>query len=172
MLKNNDKQNVLINIKIWTSKEELDSFESLTKEQTIQWLKSILSTIVVITYKVAQFHWTMRWDKFLYVHPMFWTLYEDIDEQTDIIAERLRQLWANPLFTLKKSLDYSVIDEWKEWSVTPDEAIEITKNDFKEFVILLKAFAEKVTDDLATQQIVIDLQMFYDKQVFLLESEQ
>ena len=158
--------------KLSDSKNELESMkDKLNSEHIVQWLKSILWTLVILTYKVAQFHWNMKWDKFLYIHPKFWDLYVSIFEQQDVIAERIRQLWEKPLTSLSESIKLSVIDENEDEWVTPDEAVKITLEDFKWFNDLLEAFNQKISSDLSTQQLVIDLQLFYSQQIFLLESE-
>jgi len=162
----------ITNTKVLSSKKEFDDLkEDLNWEQVIQWLKSILATTVVLTYKLSQFHWNMKWDKFLYIHPKFWDLYVSVFEQQDSIAERIRQLLWKASVSLKDSIELSVIDENEDNSISPNEALTTSLQDFKDFLLLLDIFADRLWKDLSTQQLIIDLQMFYSQQIFLFESE-
>jgi len=142
----------------------------MKKNSVTKSLNAILASLEVLEYKLEAIHWNETWEWFLYLHPMFWDLYEKIEMHSDLIAERIRQLGWNTLLNLSDVVKESFINE-KEKVDWIKECVKYVRNDFKLFEWIIKEFSEKLEDDLATQQILIDLQMFFSQQIFLLSSE-
>jgi len=142
----------------------------MNENEKIQLLKELLASIVVFTYKVQNLHWNIKWRGFLYIHPKLWDLYDAVFDQQDKLAERIRQLKWNPSTSLEESLSLSWIEETKEFFSSEWGLYEALK-----WLIFLesasKALAERLGSDLATQQLVLDFQMFYSQEIFLISSE-
>lgn len=142
----------------------------MENKEIINWLIWIHSTLTVLEYKVEVSHWNEKWEWFLYIHSKFWDLYSEIENQEDVIAERIIQLKWNTSLTLEETLKNSIIKEKKNL-VWVKKAIREINQDLILLEWVLKWFSQEISNDLATQQLVLDLQILVSKRIFLFSSE-
>ena len=80
-------------------------------EQLIQQLKVILGTNFVLYFKGHTFHWNVEGPDFAQYHRFLGKFYESVFDQTDDIAEHIRQLDAYAPTGLGRMLELSAIEE-------------------------------------------------------------
>lgn len=73
-------------------------------------LKIVLASNFVIYLKTHAAHWNVRGMFFYELHKLFELQYEELWEQTDVIAEKIRQLDCNVSLTPQDQINLSVID--------------------------------------------------------------
>ena len=79
-----------------------------TKE-TLNQLVADLSQMAMI---IHQTHWYMRGTNFLKLHPLMDQFMDEINDQLDVISERLLTLDGEPYSTLKEIATHTKIKDW------------------------------------------------------------
>ena len=80
-------------------------------EQLIQQLKVILGTNFALYFKSHSFHWNIEGSNFPQYHSFLGDFYNSVFDQTDDIAEHIRQLNAYAPTSLSRMLELSDLDE-------------------------------------------------------------
>lgn len=142
----------------------------MENKKIIEWLKWMHSTLEVLEYKVQACHWNEVWSWFLYFHSRLWEFYEEVEENEDIVAERLRWIWWNTNLNLRSVVKYSIIKE-KESIVWIKESIKDLLNDLTLVEFTFENFSKELWNDLITQQIVLDVIIMISKRKYLFSSE-
>lgn len=148
------------------------------EEPNISWsikdmLKIIMSSSMVLSFKIAVSHWNITWPYFLSIHPILWDIYSEIFNSDkfgiDVYWERIRQLDWNTIKWLREALQYSIIKEETKYRKDTDALSEVISDIVSMEWLLYKA-KEMCGEDLDTQQILIDACMQYAQWKFLLSS--
>ncbi|HYO88122.1 MAG TPA: DNA starvation/stationary phase protection protein, partial [Candidatus Limnocylindrales bacterium] len=119
-------------------------------EETCQTSVDVLTTSLAATFalytKTRKFHWNVTGLHFIQLHKLFEGQYEELDEEMDAIAERIRQLGAVSIGTLAEMQKHSYLEE--DPGTNPDEAGMIAEllADHEEVIRHLRADVEEVTD--------------------------
>lgn len=64
----------------------------------------MVADLSVFSVRIHQVHWYMRGERFLFLHPKMDDLMEQINDQLDVISERLITLDGSPYSTLEEFL--------------------------------------------------------------------
>ena len=80
-------------------------------EQLIQQLKVILGTNFILYFKSHSFHWNIEGPDFAQYHSFLNDFYDSVFDQTDDIAEHIRQLDAFAPTGVGRMLELSAIEE-------------------------------------------------------------
>lgn len=110
-------------------------------------LKTLLSDAVTMYFAAQGYHWNVEGEDFRQYHDLFGTIYADVYESIDPIAENLRKLDEYAPFSLKTFLDLRTI-ETKEVKPEPKAMAKalLTLNDGV-LVTLNKAFKDATSAD-------------------------
>ena len=104
-------------------------------ETLIKELNQYLSDLAVFYRKLQNYHWNVKGSNFFVVHEKLEEYYNKINDQIDEVAEHILTLNAQPLGTLKDSLEKTTIAEAKNEKIYSSE---ICKNIIKDFETLLE----------------------------------
>lgn len=66
--------------------------ESTTRQRVIDALQKLLADEIALYLKTRNFHWNVDGPQFARLHMLFEGQYEQLDELTDLVAERIRAL--------------------------------------------------------------------------------
>ena len=87
-------------------------------EQTKEVLNQLVADLSQMAMVVHQTHWYMRGPGFLTLHPMMDDFMDDLNDQLDVISERLITLDGSPYSTLREMADNTQIpDESATWDL-------------------------------------------------------
>lgn len=107
--------------------------------KVIQSLKQIQADSAVFYIKLHNYHWNVKGLDFHPVHSALETMYNEVAEQMDSVAERVLQLGDKPYVTLKDMLAISKIQEDSATSFDSKTILTKVLPDYEHF---LKAFRE------------------------------
>lgn len=135
-------------------------------------LNNFLADLSVLSTKVQNYHWNIKGKGFFSIHKELDNIYENLNEQVDLIAERILALDKRPLSSLKSFLENSKIKEGENEAVSIDFVFENLIIDFKYMVdeaknIKVKADSE---DDFATSAIIDEFIIQTEKLLWMLKS--
>lgn len=140
--------------------------------ELIEMLNSTLASTSDLYAQLKQAHWNIKGAEFIALHKLLDEIAEEVEEQIDVIAERVTSLGGTALGTIeevakgtqleKYPIDIFEIKHHLE-HLTQNIAIlgELGREDIEE--------SEKL-DDLATNDLYIDLVRLLDKSLWLLEA--
>lgn len=118
-------------------------------------------------------HWNMRDERFYFLHRLIEEQYTQIAEFIDEIAERIRQKGDYAPKSLKEILNLATIKESKSIESGSKMLVELRKS-YESLVTMVHQGIERAGhhEDLATQDTLIQLAKFLEKNIWILESHQ
>ena len=130
-----------------------------------------LASTYMLYLKTQNFHWNIEDPRFSQLHHLFQEQYEELAEQTDEIAERMRMLGQKSPGTMKFFLENSFIQEAAE-NLSGDEMIWQLAQDHQALSKWLLETIKKAQDlgDEGTADLYIQQLRAHDKQAWMLFS--
>ena len=122
-------------------------------EEALEWL-------LILSLVVKESHWNLRGREFFYFHEKLDELYSDITEYADLIAERARAID----YYLAPKVSYDMSGE----SVTFQQVTVGLISSLRGLTLTLQAAILNITDDLATQDVMIEVKRGVDKLLCIL----
>lgn len=123
---------------------------------------------------VRQTHWYMRGQGFMKLHPLMDDFMDDLDEERDVISERLIAIDGAPYATLKEWADNTKIsDEKGRWDRTMTERMEILVKNYRYLADLFEKGIE-VSDeegDNGSNDIFTGFKTDIEKRIWMLQAE-
>jgi starvation-inducible DNA-binding protein len=144
------------------------------KIEIAEQLKPILADQFIIYVKARNYHWNITGDLFFVLHEKFQELYEMLQVDIDVIAERIRTLDVFAPGTLEELKKLSEIKD--ENSATYPNQTVMTKNIISDLEFLsarinhTAAKLQKDYQDETTASILYGLAEKYDKFIWMLKS--
>ena len=123
-----------------------------------------------LTAQNARFcHWNVVGPHFEDDHEFFWKLYEELADEVDLFAERIRAMRLNPISSLADIIEMSQFTEY----VLPMTARNMQKNiltDYEKISEEMWKMADTTQDDVVTQDIIVGAKRQIDKRAWMLRS--
>jgi len=146
-------------------------------EQNLEGVIKILSTLLADEYvlytKARNYHWNVVGMQFNDLHKFFQTLYEELNDYVDDVAERIRTLGGKSVATLKEFLDLTRLKEHP--GEYPDAKTMLTNllNDYETIIRNLRNDIVTVSEkyqDLGTADFLTELMEKHEKTAWMLRS--
>lgn len=144
------------------------------KIEVAELLKPILADQYVLYTKTRNYHWNITGNLFYLLHEKFEDFYNELADDIDDIAERIRTLGVYAPGTMSEFTKLSGLKEEQE-ETYPDQ-ITMAKNiidDYEFLIIGIKNAAAKAQDehkDEVTAGMLYELAEKYEKNVWMLKS--
>lgn len=146
-------------------------------------LRDTLATLMVASVHTRQAHWSTTGPNFSGLHALYGSQYDQIDQEIDLVAERIRALGGQPFQgPIQSLLDESEI---KDGTFLPTSIGNIKHGDWTDIARRVLSDNEKISkclreyieelegkaiEDCASAQILLDMLIHHDKQCWLLRS--
>lgn len=115
--------------------------------ETKKVLNQLVADLSQMSMIIHQTHWYMRGTNFLKLHPLMDKFMAEIDDQLDVISERLIALDGEPYSTLQEMADHTQIKDWPgDWDKTTPERLEHLVTGYR-YLENLYQHGIEVTDD-------------------------
>jgi starvation-inducible DNA-binding protein len=146
------------------SKEYLNSINKM--------LNNYLSNANVLYTKVRNFHYNITGIEFFEIHEHFEKFYHMLEEEMDLVAERMLMLKIKPLASLKDYLHHSEIKEIESKDYVYKEAITQTIEDFNLVVLKSHEIIEFASEhkDHGTADLFTRTIQDYEKALWMLSA--
>jgi len=146
-------------------------------EQNLEGVIKILSTLLADEYvlytKARNYHWNVVGMQFNDLHKFFQTLYEELNEYVDDVAERIRTLGGKSVATLKEFLELTRLREHP--GEYPDAKTMIS-NLLADYETIIRNLREDIVTvgekykDLGTADFLTELMEKHEKTAWMLRS--
>ena len=141
--------------------------------KTKEVLNQLVADLSQMSMVIHQTHWYMRGEGFLTLHPMMDDFMDDVNDQLDVISERLITLDGAPYSTLQEMADHTEItDEPGNWDHSMQERLATLVKDYRYLADLyqkgIKVSGEEGDD--ATQDIFIGFKTATEKRIWMIQA--
>ncbi len=136
---------------------------------SIEALDHLIAAYTVTSQNARFCHWNVVGPHFEDDHEFFGDLYDELSEEVDLFAERIRALKQNPISSLKDILTETHLEEY----VLPMTARNMQKNmlrDYEHIAREMEEFADSTSEDVVTQDIIVGSKRQIDKRAWMLRS--
>lgn len=153
------------------TKNEVSSMKYQKTKEVLNQLVADLSQMAMV---IHQTHWYMRGTNFLKLHPLMDEFMDEINDQLDVISERLITLDGEPFSTLSEMSDHTGIkDEKGSFGKGTPERLATLVKDYRYLEDLYQKGIE-VSDeekDYSTQDIFIGFKTEIEKKIWMIQAE-
>ncbi|MBO1308128.1 DNA starvation/stationary phase protection protein [Enterococcus sp. 669A] len=142
--------------------------------KTKEVLNQLVADLSQMSAVIHQTHWYMRGPEFLTLHPLMDDYMDEINDQLDVISERLITLDGSPYSTLKEWAEHTGIeDEVGSWDRTIPERMEILVKNYRYLADLYQKGIETAGEegDDSTQDIFTGFKTDVEKKIWMLQAK-
>lgn len=143
-----------------------------TRKAVIDILNTSLATTTDLYSAIKQAHWNVKGIEFIAIHKFFDELAEEILEQVDVIAERVTALGGTAQGTLQQAVKGTLLKPYPTNIFTVKEHLKALAERYASTAAHAREAIEKTDalDDMATNDLYIDLARLVDKQLWFIEA--
>lgn len=141
----------------------------MKKNPSIESLNHLIAAYTVASQNARFCHWNVVGPHFEDDHEFFGDLYDELSEEIDLFAERIRALREFPISSLKDILKETKIEEY----TLPMTARNMQKNMLKDYEHIsheMAEFAEITSEDVVTQDIIVGSKRQIDKRIWMMRA--
>jgi starvation-inducible DNA-binding protein len=142
-------------------------------EEVIKILSTLLADEYVLYTKARNYHWNVVGPQFNELHKFFQSIYEELNDYIDDIAERIRSLGGWSVATLSEFLQLTRLKEHPGEYPEARKMIENLLNDYEAVIRTLREDIVKVGEeykDLGTADFLTELMEKHEKTAWMLRS--
>lgn len=148
------------------------SFPEKDRIEIIGWLNKTLASTADLYAQLKQAHWNVKGMEFIALHKLFDEIAQEVEEQVDIVAERITSLGGTALGTLQEAVKNTQLRKYPVDIFAAKDHLEHLAHNF---AILSELAREniKATEelgDMATNDLYIDLERMLDKNLWFIEA--
>lgn len=140
-----------------------------TKNPSLDALNHLIAAYTIASQNARFCHWNVVGPHFEDDHELFGELYDELSEEVDLFAERIRALRLNPLSRLVDLLAETKLQEYE----LPMTARQMQKNMLKDYEHIsaeMTKFIQETDHDAVTQDIITGSQRQIDKRAWMMRS--
>lgn len=133
--------------------------------------KSLASTSDLYA-QFKQAHWNVKGQQFIALHKLFDEIAEELEEHIDTLAERVTALGGTALGTLQEAVKNTALREYPVDIFTATEHLAHLTHNVAVLGELVREHIDQTDElnDMATNDVYIDLARFLDKNLWFLEA--
>ena len=113
-------------------------------KESIQSLSVVLADAVVLYTKTRKFHWNVSGNSFMELHKLFENNYTELEQIIDDTAERINELGAKTIGTMKEFLALTNLDENPNVYPNQKEMIKELLSDYEKIIVVIRDFVAKL----------------------------
>jgi starvation-inducible DNA-binding protein len=143
-----------------------------TREELISILNRSLASTTDLFMQLKQAHWNVKGPEFIALHKLFDELAEEVEDQIDIIAERVTSLGGTALGTLQETVNNTQL---RTYPIDIFKAKDHLEHLVHNFAILDELTRENIItseklNDMGTNDLYIDLVRLIEKSLWFLQA--
>lgn len=148
---------------------------AVLEKSSIRQIAQELATLQADTYllyvKTQNFHWNVIDPRFASLHLFFEGQYQELAENIDVIAERIRSLGEKALGSMQEYLEFTRLDESKS-TLAADDMLKALLHDHESIIQWLRSSIEQVQKlgDEGTADLFINRLRAHEKMAWMIRS--
>jgi starvation-inducible DNA-binding protein len=140
-----------------------------TIHPSISAMNHLIAAYTVASQNARFCHWNVVGPHFEDDHEFFGELYDELSNEVDLFAERIRALKLNPISSFKDILTETTLEEY----TLPMTARNMQKNmlrDYEHIASEMEKFAQTTSEDAVTQDIIVGSKRQIDKRAWMMRA--
>lgn len=140
--------------------------------QIAELLNQTLATTIDLKTQVKQAHWNVKGMNFYQLHTLFDEMATQLEEYSDVIAERITALGSTALGTAHIAAHYSELPKYPLYAVTGPEHLQALSERMATYAKLVRTNIDQAADleDADTADLYTEISRTADKYLWFLES--
>lgn len=140
--------------------------------ELIGMLNASLASITDLYGQLKQAHWNVKGPEFIALHELFDQIAEELEEHIDTVAERAAALGGTVLGTVQEVVKHTALDPYPTHIVKAKDHLEHLTHNIAIVGELTRDHMDESEElnDMATNDVFIELARFLDKNLWFLES--
>lgn len=135
-------------------------------------LNELLANEFVLYTKLRNFHWNVVGPHFQEYHKFFEETYNEVEENIDDTAERVRTLNQRPLSSMKEFLEHTTLEENLKENMSAHDMLKELIQDYEHLIL---NFNEKISfmqevGDVGTEDFLTGMLQEYEKKLWMIKS--
>lgn len=151
------------------------SSNAVLEKSSLRRIAQDLATLQADTYllyvKTQNFHWNVTDPRFFSLHKFLEGQYEELAENIDVIAERIRALGEKALGSMREFLEFTRLEESKS-TLTANDMLKALLHDHESIIQWLRSTIEQVQKlgDEGTADLFINRLRAHEKMAWMIRS--
>lgn len=148
---------------------------NVLEKSSIRQIAQELATLQADTYllyvKTQNFHWNVTDPRFFSLHKFLEGQYEELAENIDVIAERIRVLGEKALGSMREFLEFTRLEESKS-TLTANDMLKALLHDHESIIQWLRSSVEPIQKmgDEGTADLFINRLRAHEKMAWMIRS--
>lgn len=146
----------------------------MSHEKTIAALDQLNIDLNQLAWMIRQVHWYMRDNGFLYYHPLMDDWKDEIDEQIDIVAERIITIGGDPTATLAEMAEKTQLkDTPMDWETPVHDQLKALLVGYQKVNEVMKEALEAAEseNDTGTDDFLSTMIGDTEKRIWMIQAE-
>lgn len=143
-----------------------------TRIELVNALNKTLATTTDLMIQLKHAHWNVKGPEFIALHKMFDEIAEEVENHVDVVAERITALGGTAFGTLQSAAQNTELKPYPTDVFQAKKHLELLAHNFAITSELCRKnidFSEEL-DDMATNDLYIDLVRMLDKNLWFIEA--
>lgn len=135
-------------------------------------LNPYLANLAVMFIKLHDIHWNVKGQMFIQVHEHTESLYDEMAEKLDEVAEKIIMKGGKPISKIKGYLEAATIEELEDFDYHVENVLEVLLKDFeqlKQQAIEIRSYFDEEGEFTITM-LLEDHISAYEKEIWFLKS--
>lgn len=146
--------------------------EGTVSARQVENLMTYLANTYVLLLKTHNFHWNIEGGRFFTLHLLFEKQYQELFEESDTVAERIRALGRKAPGSMRAFLKLATIREAEQEDLSENEMLADLLRSHEEIVRELRTFIDHAEEDKdqGTMDLFVQALRSHEKTVWMLRS--
>ncbi|WP_420393200.1 DNA starvation/stationary phase protection protein Dps [Acuticoccus sp.] len=143
-----------------------------TRQSMCALLQSHVSDGIDLFSHVRQAHWTLRGPNFIGLHELLETIYEQVKDQTDLLAERLQLLGGHTEGTIDVAAQNSRLPKYPLDAVSPSEHVDAVTSSLAAYAKTVRGAIDEADEagDMGTSDLFTEIVREVDRARWMIEA--
>jgi starvation-inducible DNA-binding protein len=148
------------------------SLSEKIRKEIINILNQSLADLTDLQTRLKQAHWNVKGMQFYQLHLLFDEIAEEIEEQVDIVAERITSLGGTAIGTLQEAAKITQLDPYPVDIFSAKNHLIRISHSLAQMGEYARENIDKTNElqDMATNDLYIDLARLLDKRLWFIEA--
>jgi len=136
-------------------------------------LRKLLADTYLVYLKAQNCHWNVKGGRFLILHAFFEEIYEELQENVDALAERIRMLDEHTPGSFQEFRALSDVDEIIDHDLDDVEMLTIMRDDYEKLISDIRVSLSAISDtnDEATKDMLTQILASYEKRLWMIKMQ-
>lgn len=152
------------------TQQPVDDINMQRRADIVKGLNLVLANLIEVGVSSKQAHWNIRGANFMGLHELFDLIAEEAYDFADTVAERVRAFNELSHGTIQDVVDYSTLTPFPSNETNNMNLTRLMHQRLIATTDRIRAYADGMNDEIATQDVYIEILRGLEKRAWMLEA--